>query len=194
MAQSLRLFGIMRGRGEQMALSLTALDEVINARMSLHGGGRGAPIKLGDGSREGLALNKACVVLLSASLQSFVEDVFLTCSFKAFGRALLDDELKNYRATWSRWGNPNPSNVTTLFRRLGVDEVLSGLSWQKQSTTQLKRTLDAINQVRNCIAHGSDITIDKAEFPLHLAKIRRWRNTCEQFGARFEAHAEAKIR
>lgn len=177
-----------------MPLSLTALDEVINARVSLHGGGRGAPAKLGDGTREGLALNKACIVLLSAALQSYVEDVFLECSFKAFGRTLVNDELKNYRATWSRWGNPNPNNITTLFRRLGVDDVLEGLKWQKQSTLQLKNTLDAINQVRNCIAHGSDIKVDKKDFPLHLARIRRWRNTCDQFGARFGDHAKAKIK
>jgi hypothetical protein len=177
-----------------MALSLTALDEVINARISLHGGGRGAPAKLGDGSREGLALNKACVVLLSAALQSYVEDVFLICSFKAFGRTLIDDELKNYQATWSRWGNPNPGNITTLFRRLGVDDILAGLSWQKQSTAQVKNTLDAINQVRNCIAHGSDIKVNKKDFPLHLAHIRRWRNSCEQFGARFDDHAASKIK
>ncbi|WP_146188901.1 hypothetical protein [Albidovulum aquaemixtae] len=175
-------------------LSLQAFDEVINARRTLHGGNRGAPVKLADGSREGIALNNACVVMLSSALQSFVEEVFLDCSFKAFGRVLVEPELRNYRATWSRWGNPSPSNIVSLFRRLGVDDVFEGLSWQKQAAGTLKSTLDTINQVRNCIAHGSALTVNRQPYSLQLNNITRWRNTAEQFGKRFQAHAEAKIR
>ncbi len=177
-----------------MAINLTALNEVIAARKDLHGGTVGAPVKLEDGSKQGLALNKACVVLLSSTLQAFVEEVFLDCSNKAFGKNLAGDELKNYRATWSRWGNPSDKNITALFRRLGVDDVFTGLSWQGQGTPALKKNLDRINQVRNKIAHGSAITVDGSPFPLHLYQIEKWRNIADTFGGKFPGHAMDKIK
>lgn len=176
-----------------MGMNLTALDEVIEARHTLHGGGKGAPIKLSDGSREGAALNKACVVLLSAELQSYVENAFISCSNKAFRKILTGQELVNYRATWSRWGNPNPANITALFRRIGMNDVLDELRWQGQSNLRLRTALDNINQVRNCIAHGSEIRVKNKPFSLQLIKISGWRNVMFQFGERFETHALDKI-
>ena len=111
-----------------MPLSLTLVDELIAARRNLHGGDRGAPRRLEDGSHEGRALNQACVVMLSASLQAFVGDVFLACSEKAFGRELQNDERNAYISTWSRWGNPSDKNIIVLFRRLGVHDVFDELS------------------------------------------------------------------
>lgn len=176
-------------------LSLRALDEVINARKNLHGGEAGAPVKLADGAREGEALNRACVVLLSASLQSFVEDCFIECSNKAFGHVLADAELKNYRNTWNRWGNPNPDNIVNLFRRLGVDDIFDGLSWQKQNTLSLRKNLNTINQIRNDIAHGAvALNVDGSEYSLRLSLISRWRNVAYQFGERFDTHALREIR
>lgn len=174
-------------------MNLTSIDELINARRELHGGERGAPIKLKDGSREGAAINRACVVLLSATLQAYVSDVFLSCSNKAFGRDLEGQELKNYCATWSRWGNASPDNIVSLFRRLGVDDIFAGLSWGGQPTDKLKDNLDAINQVRNRIAHGGKITVNGANFSLTLNKIQRWRQISETFGQKFGPHALAKF-
>lgn len=86
-----------------MPIDLNSVDELIAARKELHGGERGAPLALTDGGHEGAALNRACVVMLSAALQAHVGEVFSSCSNKAFGRVLADDELKAYRGTWSRW-------------------------------------------------------------------------------------------
>ena len=177
-----------------MAITLQPLDEIIAARRSLHGGRRGAPIRLDDGTREGIALNKACVVMLSAIMQSYIEDVFIDCSAKAFGRQLNGQELANYRKTWNRWGNPSPSNIVGLFRRLGIDDVFLGLSWQRQSTAMIRNKLDRRNQVRNCIAHGADLRVDNRPYALRLDEIGRWRAFAEQFGQRFQQVAEAKIR
>ena len=122
-------------------MNLTSIDELIRARKELHGGRLGAPVTLDDGSREGAAINRACVVLLSATLQAYVSDVFISCSFKAFGYELQGQALKNYCATWSRWGNASSENIVRLFRRLGVDDIFTGLSWRGQATTTLKRNL-----------------------------------------------------
>lgn len=113
-----------------MPLSLTLVDELIAARRNLHGGARGAPRRLVDGNHEGRALNRACVVMLSSTMQAYVGDVFIECSEKAFGRVLTDAEHKAYSKTWSRWGNPSDENIIGLFRRLGIHDVFDGLSWQ----------------------------------------------------------------
>lgn len=177
-----------------MPLSLALVDELIAARRDLHGGNPGAPRRLVDGSHEGRALNRACVVMLASSLQAYVGEVFIACSEKAFGRALNQNERKAYVATWSRWGNPSDENIITLFRRLGVHDVFDGLSWQGQATDTLKSNLDRINQVRNRIAHGAEITVDGQPYALRLNNITRWRDIANTFGERFEAHALGKIR
>lgn len=174
-------------------LNLRYVDELISVRKDLHGGGVGAP-KLKDGDREGAALNHACVVLLSATLQAYVSDIFLSCSNMVFKHSLQGKELENYKSTWSGWDNPNPSNILVLFRRLGADDIFYGLSWQGQSTKALKSNLDRLNQVRNCIAHGRDIMIDKKPLSLRLNQIERWRNVCGTFGEYFESHALDKFR
>lgn len=177
-----------------MPLSLILIDELIAARRNLHGGNVGAPRRLVDGQHEGSALNRACVVMLSSALQAFVGDVFLSCSEKAFGRRLNPVERKAYYTTWNRWGNPSDTNIVALFLRLGVTDVFDGLSWQGQSTSNLKKNLDTINQVRNRIAHGQPIQVNGQPYALRLYGITRWRNLADQFGNRFEAHALAKIR
>lgn len=176
-----------------MPLELGLVDELIAARRSLHGGARGAPRRLEDGNHEGRALNRACVVMLTSTLQAYIGDVFLGCSHKAFGRQLIDDELKDYVRTWSRWGNPSDENIIALFRRLGINDVFDGLSWQGQSTTALKKKLRTINQVRNRIAHGQDIRVDDQPYALTLNSIQGWRRVMQTFGERFEAHALSKI-
>jgi hypothetical protein len=64
-------------------LRLDALDELINARKSQHGGRRGAP-PIVRGERVGAAINKSCILMLSALLQGFVENVFVEASRRTF--------------------------------------------------------------------------------------------------------------
>ncbi|WP_223631969.1 hypothetical protein [Rhodobacter sp. TJ_12] len=177
-----------------MPLSLILVDELIAARRNLHGGSVGAPRRLVDGNHEGRALNRACVIMLSSAMQAYVGEVFLKCSEKAFGRTLEGDEREQYIKTWSRWGNPSDANIRGLFLRLGVNDVFDGLSWQGQSTTTLKKTLNKMNQVRNRIAHGEDITVDGKPFALTLYQVQRWRKVSGTFGERFEGHALSKLK
>ena len=56
------------------ALNFTYVDELIGVCQTLHGGNRGASKKVEDGSRKGALLNRSCIVLLSAQLQSYVQE------------------------------------------------------------------------------------------------------------------------
>jgi hypothetical protein len=138
-------------------LNLAAVDELIKLRQAQHGGSRGAPPIVG-GIRVGAAVNKSCILMLSALLQGYVEDVFVQVSRRKFKTTLkTDDDLKIYRRTLFRWGNPSSENVTSLFRRLGIIDVFDGLSWQKMTATNIKSKLDKINELRNKIAHGQPL-------------------------------------
>lgn len=173
-------------------LNLNSVDELIAVRQAQHGGGRGAPRANADGTREGQALNRAVIVMTSATLQALCEDVFFELSQAKLG--LNADQLVAYRKLYAHWGNPSKENIRNQFRRLGAVDILNGLSWQRCSTDAVLGNLDRLNQLRNQIAHGRAVlTIANHDYPLSLAGARSYRNFVGQFGERFENHARATL-
>ncbi len=126
--------------------------------------------------------------MLSALLQGYVEDVFLFSSKRLFKTLKGDDVIKRYKDTYLRWGNPNVNNIRNLFRRLGIDDVFDGLSWQKCPSKTVFTKLQEINECRNQIAHGK-----KLPESVKLAQVRNLRNFVENFGYRFAAHVNSKL-
>ncbi|MCS0495591.1 HEPN domain-containing protein [Ancylobacter sp. MQZ15Z-1] len=180
-----------------MPLQLHYIDEIIAARKALHGGGRGAPRLLASNAgsqqaeRVGAALNRSCIVLLSAVLQSFVEDVFKAEARHRYQRLNTDPLFETYWKQMKMWGNPSDENVTALFLRIGIPDVFAGLSWQRTPTAAIKKKLRHLNQIRNGIAHGNaHLRVDNANYSLTMAKIENFRNFAEAFGDRFEAHVQ----
>lgn len=165
-------------------LTLSAVDEMILLRK----GKPGKPVLFADGSAEGEAIIRSTVVMLSASLQVFIEDVFTETSIKALGEFDSEEALDRYRSTWKRWGNPSADNITNLFRRLGIDDVLEGLSWTGQGTKALKKNLNEINQIRNSVAHGGPLKLNGQRFDLGTNQNERWRNVARTFGEKFPRH------
>ena len=172
-------------------LDLHLVDELIVARQALHGGGVGAPPMV-NGHRVGSAINRSCVVMLSAIIQAFVEDVFIVCSQAVFPH-LNGPTLEKYRKSIVQWGNPNPDNIERLFLRIGADKVLTGLSWQKCTEGSLRTKLDHLNQLRNGIAHGrTQLQINGNDVSVSLASINNYRGFAQVFGQYFESHARLK--
>lgn len=171
-------------------LNLTYVDELISVRQVLHGGNRGAPKKVEDGSREGASINRSCIVMMSALLQAYMQDVFAICAKRALP-ALVDDAV--WAAYWKEmkgWGNPSAENVKRLFLKIGVDDVFTDLSWQKCDNATVRSRLNQLNHVRNSIAHGANpLRVNDADYSLSLAKVITFRNYSEQLAARFEEHA-----
>lgn len=173
-------------------LNLNSVDELIAVRQAQHGGGRGAPRANADGTREGQALNRAVIVMTSAMLQAFCEDVFFELSDAKLG--LDTPQRVAYRRLYAHWGNPSKENIRNQFRRLGAVDVLGGLSWQRCSPDAVLNNLDRLNQLRNQIAHGRAVlTIGNHDYPLSLAAARSYRNFVGQFGDRFENHARGVV-
>ncbi|MDR6333877.1 hypothetical protein GGQ86_002347 [Xanthobacter flavus] len=175
-------------------IDLHYVDELIQARQSQHGGSPGAPPVLG-GHRVGTSINRSCIVMLSALLQSYVEEVFQDAARRVFPQfAAHQDGFDAYWRQVKGWGNPSDSNIKTLFLRLGVVDVFSGLSWQHTDERAIKKNLDTLNQLRNQIAHGaSRIVVNQASYSLSLAEVTRFRNFSHTFANRFERHVAGFI-
>ena len=169
-------------------LNLGPVDELIAVRQAQHGGGRGAPPIHPDGTREGQALNRAIVVMTSATLQAYCEDVFFELSQIKLN--LNAAQMESYRTLYSQWGNPSKENTRKHFQRMGAIDILSGLSWQRCNNATVLKNLDRLNQLRNQIAHGrQNLSLAGRNYSLSLAKARDHRNFVFQFGQRFENHA-----
>lgn len=177
-----------------VALNLTYVDELISVRQVLHGGNRGAPKKVEDGSREGASINRSCVVLLSALLQSYVQEVFEIAAKQALPSLAADEVWKAYWKQMKGWGNPSADNTKTLFLKIGVHDVFDGLRWQSCDNALVRSRLNQLNHVRNSIAHGAvTLRVNDADYALTLAKVKTFRNFAEAFAARFESHVLGRL-
>ena len=175
------------------ALNLAYVNELIDARIEQHGGERGAP-RVEGGVRIGASLNRSCVVMLSAMLQSYIEEVFQEAAMEIL--PALDDE-ETCRQYWKQmrdWGNPNSSNIKALFLKIGIPDVLDGITWQRTTTDQIVIKLNTINQLRNDIAHGRErLAVNGRTYSLSLQKVKGLRNFADNFGRRFSPHVNNLI-
>ena len=125
--------------------------------------------------------------MLSALLQSFVEDVFHEASVEILG--IHEDVQLDYRKSFSRWGNPSDANIKSLFLRLGVEDVLDNLTWQRITNERIRQNLRSLNEIRNQIAHGSrELRSNNIRYSLSLAEVIRFRNFVCTFADRFPDH------
>ncbi|GAB5460211.1 HEPN domain-containing protein [Hoeflea alexandrii] len=175
-------------------LNLTYVDELISVRQIQHGGARGAPKRVEDGSREGASINRSSIVLLSALLQSYVQEVFETAAKQALPALAADDVWTSYWKQMKSWGNPSAENTKTLFLKIGIHDVFDGLSWQKCDNSLIRSRLNQLNHVRNSIAHGAAVLrVNDVDYFLTLQKVKTFRNFAEAFADRFEDHVMAKL-
>lgn len=183
--------------GARMAaanLNLTYVDELISVRQVLHGGSRGAPKKVEDGSREGASINRSCIVMMSALLQSYIQEVFRLCAKKALPTLKNDDVWDAYWKQMKGWGNPSADNTKILFLKIGAVDIFDGLSWQKCENASIRNKLNQLNHIRNSIAHGNDeLRVNNGKYSLTLNKVKAFRDFIEVFGERFEGHALGKF-
>ena len=164
--------------------ALDDVDELLRAHRLVTGGGPGAP-PIENGARVGASLLRAATTMISAALQTEVEDVFKAAVPLTFGHFNAAERDRYWDDCKKSWGNPNPQNIRTLFFRLGFSDALDGLRWQKCPNANVVTTLDAINQVRNRIAHGRPLTVNGNPFRLTRPMVERWRSFARVFCVRF---------
>ena len=179
-------------------IDLHFVDELIAARREQHGGGRGAPKVVSGGVRIGASINRSCIVMLSALLQGHVDEVFRALAPVAFPEySRSGDAYETFLEQARRAGNPSPGNITMLFRKIGVLNVMSGLTWRRHRRSivngKIVSSLDEINQIRNRIAHSQELRLNGQPYNLTLVDVKRLRNIVEGYGEHFQAHATAKV-
>jgi RiboL-PSP-HEPN len=168
-------------------LDLHYVDELIAVRQDQHGGARGAPL-IDNGHRVGASINRSCIVMISALLQSYVEEVFADVSGEYLGIET-DEEKSIYRKTFGRWGNPSDTNIRLLFNRLGIANILGDLTWQATTPARICANLQQLNEIRNQVAHGKrNLRHNNRPYSLSLAEAIRFRNFACSFADRFEGH------
>jgi hypothetical protein len=133
------------------------------------------------------ALNKCCVLMLSALLQGHVDGLFYTVAVHHFD--MTDEELKVYRAAVGIWGNPSAENIKRLFTRLGVVEIIEKVNWSKSDAKSIATKLKMLNEQRNKIAHGQE-----PRGSLNLTDIEKTRDFVQQFSKDFSSYLRRKFR
>jgi hypothetical protein len=133
-------------------------------------------------------------VLLSALLQSYVQEVFEKAAKEALPNLRNAEVWDTYWKQMKSWGNPSADNITSLFLKIGIADVLGELRWQNCDNALVRHRLNELNQVRNSIAHGADtLKVNGKKYTLTLERVGRFRNFAEVFADRFEKHALDKL-
>ena len=155
---------------------LKDVAELISAHEALTGGNRGRPAE-----KQGAAITKAGIIMLTAVFEAFIEDVFERAAKDIFV-AELDSAQKRkdfFRDTSQRLNSANVKNINFLYAQIGYPFILNDLSWKGFNNANLRTSLDAMVQARNKIAHGGTPKVS-------LQNLRRWKRMTESFAERFE--------
>ena len=132
------------------------------------------------------ALNRAAIVLLSAHLQGYIEDLHAEAANHLFSSTVMDVNALITEAQ-SKICNPHDYRIEQLFCSLGLPKILEELRWQRASNRRIRVRLSKYIEMRNRIAHGSQETISKE-------KVQGFKHFVELFAKRFDAKVRTVIK
>ena len=118
------------------------------------------------------------MVLLSAHLQGFIEEVYAETARRFLRRKVWDIAALIDQATNS-FSNPQPFRIHRLFSSIGFSGVMNSISWQRCSNDSVKRRLNDYLDTRNAIAHGTQPKV-------HKAKVQQFRKFVELFARKLD--------
>ena|SRR5271167_3505839 len=162
---------------EETGGDLAQISSVVNSLVTFPRRGRRAEVD---------ALNRAAIVLLSAHLQGYIEDLHAEAANHLFSSTVKDPNALITEAQ-SRLPNPLDYCIEQLFRSLGLPNILEELRWQKASNRRIRRRLSKYIEMRNRITHGSQETISKE-------KVQGFKHFVELFAERFDAKVRTEIK
>ena len=99
------------------------------------------------------AINRASIVLLSAHLQGYVEELHREAATILLSSRVSDVECL-IKITSSQFRNPTANAVTSLFNTIGINNIFVAVKWQKARSDSIQRRLTDLIILRNKIAHG----------------------------------------
>ena len=149
---------------------------MINARDAICPSGAGRPAQ-----RKGAAVMRGAVVLLSAAIEAYVEDIYDEAVDLVFASQPALDRRKLKDDTSARLNNASVFNVNRLYFNVGFPWIMQNgkLHWQKFNNQAVRDTLDAIVKARNNIAHGESYSVRKPT-------VLKWRNYAKRMATIFD--------
>jgi hypothetical protein len=129
--------------------NLSDVEEIIKAHENLTGGGKGKPA-----GGQGAALTRAGVVLLSAAMESFVEELFKEAAGILYSKMSPEKQKTLFKQTAGRLNNADELKTNLLYFNLGCPWVLSKIRWPKFSNEAFIKSLKSLIESRGYIAHG----------------------------------------
>jgi len=161
---------------KQTGRELEKILEVVESLVTAPGRGRRAEVE---------ALNRAAIVLLSAHLQGYIEDLF-----NESAEILLSNKVRDITAlieqNRSGFSNPHAYRIDRLFASIGMPEITAGLSWRNASNKSIKNRLTRYVELRNGIAHGRQEMIWKA-------KVLSFKQFVEVFAKHFDQRVSDEL-
>ncbi|HEX2204137.1 MAG TPA: hypothetical protein VHG91_12595 [Longimicrobium sp.] len=164
--------------------SRCALDEIEAAHASVGGRGRGRRYATQQ-------INQAYVVILASQFQRFCRDLHTEAVAHVINhaavlpvRAIMQARMVEARRL--DMGNPNPGNIGSDFRRLGLD--LWGQLGQLDPRSAVRQgKLEDLNRWRNAIAHY-DFSKPAlgGQTEVQLLQVRAWRRSCDALAVAFD--------
>lgn len=162
---------------EQAGGGLRQISQVVDKLVSPPGRGRRAEVD---------ALNRAAMVLLSAHLQGYVEDLYSETA-----QCLLSNKVKDVEALIRHgrdsFSNPHANKIEQLFCSLGISRITDGISWQKARNRSIRKRLTEYVRIRNRIAHG-------IQEPVSKAKVEQFKRFASLFAEKFDEKVHDEIK
>lgn len=153
---------------------LKDVDELIAAHAALTGGGRGRPA-----ARQGAAISRAGIVLLSAATEAYVEDLFEEAAALIFAAMPAEDRERLYKNTSRKLNNADVHKTELLFFNIGMPWCFGGIAWKKFPNQTVRKEINKLIETRGGIAHGRPIEV-------RLQMLKRWKNMVEMLVPRLE--------
>ena len=145
---------------------LRDFDELIHARDTICPNGAGRPAQ-----RQGAAIIRAGVLILSAAFEAYAEDVYEEAVDLVYVQWPESKRKELKKDTSQKMNNASVYKLNNLFIHIGVPWIMDSqkLRWQKFSNSSVQDTLGQLISARNKIAHGRPKTVQKPT-------AKKWRN------------------
>lgn len=159
-----------------------ALDEMEAAHRAIGGKGRGRRWAT-------LQVNHAYAVILSSQFQGFCRALhseavdYFAMNTKPHDAAFVLRMLMTDGRKLDH-GNPNPGNIASDFRDLGMLKFWDQVEAVSATTPDRRRLLEELNKWRNAIAHQDWTAVGNPK--LTLATVRAWRSACDALARSFD--------
>lgn len=173
---ALTQFQRARKKAEDAGGGLEKIAEVVDSLINAPGQGRRTEVE---------ALNRAAIVLLSAHLQGYIEDIYEETAHALLKSSVADIDAL-VRQGQSGFTNPHAFRIDRLFASIGLPKITDNLSWQRASNKSIKQRLTDYVELRNDIAHGKQSTVYKE-------KVVRFKRFVEVFARTLEQRIENEV-